>query len=114
MKKFMKDLKKKATEAKKKAMKLWEDNKGTIILILGTTATVTATAISCKAIKKWGEEWNEHNGRDAYVPHRLFDKNGKEFRLFAWDSGWQGDPDDLMYFPSNEIGWSDEIDWDSL
>ena len=114
MKKFMKELKKKATEAKKKVTTFWNDNKGIIILIGGTTAITAAAAISCKAIKEWGEQWNLHNGKDAYIPHRLFDKNGKEFRLFAWDSGWQGDPDDLMYFPSNEIGWSDEINWDEL
>lgn len=112
--KFVEKIKKTAKETKKKVKTFWDDNKDIIIFIGATTAGVAATAIGCNTMKKWGEEWGKHTSKESYIPMRLFDSKGNEHHLFKWDSGWQGDPMDDMYFPSCQIGWADEVDWDNL
>ena len=51
--------------------------------------------------------------KQDYVPMRVFDSDGVEYHLFKWDSKGNGNAQDIMFFPECQIGWSDEIDWES-
>ena len=114
MKETMDKIKKKAENAKKKMEKFCQEHETAIVVTGIITSTVVATIAGIKA-DKWLKNYNEKIfGKDTYKPLRLFDKNGKEFHLFSWDSGAAGDIMDLMFFPEEQIGWSSEIDWDNL
>lgn len=111
-------MKKERTETKKESLKVrakrfWEKNKGPIIFVAGTVGGIGAIVLANIGCKKLAENY-KLNYKDEYEPIKLFDKNGKEWHLFKWDSGTEGDPDDIIFFPENEIGFSNEIDWDKL
>lgn len=114
MKKTMKEIKKKAENAKKKMEKFCQEHETAIVVVSIIGSTVAATVAGVKLDKWWKSYTEKICGKDTYTPHRLFDKNGKEFHLFSWDSGAAGDIMDLMFFPEEQIGWSSEIDWDKL
>lgn len=112
--KFTEKFKTKATEAKKKVEKFYNEHETAIIVTGIIGSTVAATVVGIKA-DRWLKAYTEKVcGKDTYKPLRLFDKTGKEFHLFSWDSGAAGDVMDLMFFPEEQIGWSSEINWDEL
>lgn len=112
--KFTEKFKSKATEAKKKVEKFYNEHETAIVVTGIICSTVAATVAGVKA-DKWLKNYTEKVcGKDTYKPLRLFDRNGKEFHLFSWDSGAAGDVMDLMFFPEEQIGWSDEINWGEL
>ena len=105
-------------ESKKESLKVrskrfWEEHKGPIVFVGGTLGGIGAILLANIACKKISENYSL-DYKDEYIPMKLFDKEGKEWHLFKWDSGTKGDPDDMIFFPENEIGFSDEIDWDKL
>lgn len=52
--------------------------------------------------------------KECYIPMKVFDSDGVEYHIFKWDSKGNGNEQDIMFFPECQIGWSDEIDWNSL
>lgn len=114
MSKFMDKIKSKATETKKKVEKFYNEHE-TVIIVTGIIGSTVAATIAGVKLDRWLKNYNEKVfGKDTYKPLRLFDKNGKEFHIFSWDSGAAGDIMDLMFFPEEQIGWSSEINWDEL
>jgi hypothetical protein len=106
--------KEKLKSAKTKAVQFYKDHEGVIWLIGGTAVGILSLIGAVKLDKHMREIQEQFISHDNYTPVRLFDKNGKEFRLFQWDSGNCGDPMDAMFFPDIQVGWSKEIDWDKL
>ena len=103
-------------ESKKESLKVrakrfWDKNKGPIVFIAGTiggVGAITLAAIGCKKIK----DAFPLDYMDEYEPVKLFDKTGKEVRLFKWDSGTVGDPLDMIYYPECQV--TKDVDWDKL
>ena len=85
----------------------WEQNKGVIVFFGGTAAYVTLIIIANKAIKKI-----ELETLDEYEPLRLFDRFGTEYRLFKWDTGCSNDPNDIIYYPAEQV--TKDVNWDEL
>ena len=114
MKKTMDKIKGKVAETKKKVEKFYNEHE-TVIIVTSIIGSGVAATIAGVKFDRWMKDYTEKIcGKDTYKPLRLFDKNGKEFHIFSWDSGAAGDIMDLMFFPEEQIGWSSEIDWDKL
>lgn len=114
MSKTMAKIKAKITETKKKVGKFYNEHETAIIVTGVIGSTIAATVAGVKLDKWWKQYTEKVCGKDTYKPLRLFDKNGKEFHIFSWDSGAAGDIMDLMFFPEEQIGWSSEINWGEL
>ena len=85
----------------------WEQNKGIIVFFGGTAAYATLIVMANKAIKKIELETLEE-----YEPLRLFDRFGTEYRLFKWDTGYNNDPNDIIYYPAEQV--TKDVNWDEL
>lgn len=85
----------------------WEQNKGLIVLVGGAAAYTVLVVMVNKAIKKI-----ELETLDEYEPLRLFDRFGTEYHLFKWDTGCNNDPNDIIYYPAEQV--EKDVNWDEL
>ena len=85
----------------------WNQNKGAIVLVGGAAAYTALIVMANKVIKKIELETLEE-----YEPLRLFDRFGTEYRLFKWDTGCNNDPNDIIYYPAEQV--VKDVNWDEL
>lgn len=91
----------------KKIKKWWDKNKGVVCFIGGSIAWLSAAIFVNEYVKKLQKET-----QDEFVPIKLFDKDGKVYRFFKWDTGYNNDPIDMIFYPAEQI--DKDVDWDSL
>lgn len=91
-----------------KKVKIWvKDHNDIIGTVIAASCLCGALIVVRSAIDTLKEEC-----MDEYVPLRLYDKNGAEYRFFKWDTGYNNDPLDMIFYPAEQV--EKAVDWDAI